>query len=90
MNEFINNDWYKIIAIRFDDIILFGQRALDTLNQKQDYDQLISLAEFKFMSRLDLGEKWGKYAEISPILFELKPGTALNIRQPKMICHRIV
>ena len=90
-DDFIHNDdFYKIIAIRFGSKIIFGQAALDRLNQGEAYDQLMSLAEFKMLSRLDLGDKWGQYAEHAPVLFELKRETSMDVRQPTMMMHRMI
>jgi hypothetical protein len=84
-----DKDWYDIIAIRFGEVIHFGQVAMELLHDKQDYDQLISRSEFKFMSRLDLGDKWGKYAEYSPTLFFLNDEVDYNVRLIRPYCHRM-
>ncbi|HLX54270.1 MAG TPA: hypothetical protein VKR58_10030 [Aquella sp.] len=85
----MTENFYKIIAIRFktpyEDKILFGQPAIDRLNSEKSYYQLISKAEFEMMSRMDLGDKWGKYADHSPILFELPKDCSFDIRMPKCI-----
>ena len=86
----MSDDWYDIIAIRFGGMILFGEQALDQLRLLEDYDQLISREEFKMMSRFDLGEKWGKYAEHAPTLFRLEKGTPMNVRQVRPLMHRMV
>lgn len=61
---FDHADFDKIIAIRFGMTIRFGDDAIQTLLEYQDYDQLISLAEFKFMHMCDFGEKWGNMQKI--------------------------
>jgi hypothetical protein len=85
-----NNDFYKIIAIRFGSKIMFGQSALDMIAALNDYDQIISLAEFKMMAKMDLGDKWGKHAETAPVLFELPVETPFNLRNPNPYNHRII
>ena len=64
-----NDEFYEIIAIRFKDKILFGHDAITTAKAVANYTQLISRAEFRFMSQLDLGDKWRQYAEDAPTLF---------------------
>lgn len=91
MNENINHDFYKIIAIRFDKLILFGNEALQMLAIKNgQYDQILSIAEFKLLSRLDLGDKWGKYAELAPILFEVPKETTPQQRNPNPYCYKYI
>lgn len=85
----IDKDWYDIIAIRFGSKIRFGQEALNELRSKEDYDQLLSRSEFKMMSRMDLGEKWGKYAEHAPTLFRLPEDTEFGVRLVRPYCHRM-
>lgn len=75
-------NFYDIIAIRFGSTIFFGQEALDRLKVQKCYDQLISRSEFEFMSKLDLGEKWGMYAKEAPTLFKLDHDTPFDIRRP--------
>lgn len=90
MNENINHDFYKIIAIRFDGLILFGNKAIEMLAIRNgQYDQILSIAEFKLLSKLDLGDKWGKYAELAPILFEIPIGTTPQQRNPNPFNHRL-
>ncbi len=84
-----DKDWYDIIAIRFGSKIIFSQPALDELRRTEDYDQLISRAEFKMMARFDLGEKWGQYAEHAPTLFRLPEDTEFSVRLTKPYCHRM-
>lgn len=84
----VDKDWYDIIAIRFGSMIRFGEQALQELKVKEDYCQLISRSEFKMMSRMDLGKKWGDYAEHAPTLFRLPEDTEFIVRQPRPYCHR--
>lgn len=84
----IDKDWYDIIAIRFDNMIMFGQKALQELRAKEDYCQLISRSEFKMMSRFDLGKKWGDYAEHAPTLFRLPEDTEFSVRLTRPYSHR--
>lgn len=80
----INDDFNKIIAIRFGEMIYFGREALNKLKEHDfNYCQLISRLEFEMMSRFDLGDKWGKYADNAPILFTLKKDIPLDIRIPR-------
>lgn len=79
--EVINEDFYKIIAIRFGNMVYFANYALDKMKENDnDYCQLISRLEFKMMNRLDLGDKWVNYAEHAPILFQLNHDTPFDIR----------
>lgn len=73
----------EIIAIRIGSKILFGQLAIDELKQHKTYDQLISRAEFKMLAKLDLGDKWGQYAEHAPTLLMLDDKTPFDIRKPR-------
>lgn len=82
-NKFFDNEFNDIIAIRFDGMIYFGEKAIQVLNEKQEYDQLISCAEFRFMSWFDLGDKWGEYADNAPTLFRLTDNTSFDIRLVK-------
>jgi hypothetical protein len=85
----MNENFNKIIGIRFkneyEDIILFGKEALNRLNKEKNYYQLISKEEFELMSRFDLGNKWGLYADNSPIIFELSQDTNFEIRYPNAL-----
>lgn len=74
--------WDEIIGIRFNTIIMSGQPALDKMIQENNYDQLISRAEFRFMSKLDLGDKWGQFAETALTLFKLESCADMSIRNP--------
>lgn len=85
----VDKDWYDIIAIRFGGMIRFGEEALKELKAKEDYCQLLSRSEFKMMSRMDLGEKWGDYAEHAPTLFRLPEDTEFSVRLTRPYCHRI-
>lgn len=82
--EFIIKGFDEIIAIRFHNgMIHFGQKAIDLLKETRNYKQLLSRAEFRFMSRFDFGHKWGEYADSAPTLFKLGKDTPFNIRVPK-------
>jgi len=77
------DEFNEIIAIRFwNDVIHFGKKALDLLNESVRYKQLLSRAEFRLMNRLDLGDKWGKYADIAPTLFLLNKEVPFSVRCP--------
>jgi hypothetical protein len=86
----IDKDFYDIIAIRFGMRIYFGQQAIDLLKEKMEYDQLISRSEFKMMARMDLGDKWGEYAEHALTLFPLDEKTPFEVRQPNPMVHRMI
>jgi hypothetical protein len=73
-----------IIAIRFGGKIMFGEEAMQTLRSRNyNFDQIFSKWEFEFMSKLDLGDKWGKYAEHAPILFQIPDGINATQRNPR-------
>jgi hypothetical protein len=76
----MNKDFYDIIAVRFDNIILLGQTAIDRLKIDKKYTQLISRLEFKMFSRMDFGDKWRYYAEFAPTLFTLTENTDFEAR----------
>jgi hypothetical protein len=82
-------DFYDIIAIRFGGTILLGHNAIEEIKRRGDYDQLLSRAEFKMLSRMDLGDKWEMYADDAPTLFTLPKDTAFNIRMIRPYCHKI-
>jgi hypothetical protein len=68
----MNNDFDEIIAIRIEERIYFGNSAWEALRRNDyNYDQLMSREEFRMLSRLDLGDKWGEAAENCRTLFIL-------------------
>ena len=72
----------EIIAIRFGDKILFGNNALARFKQEHGYTQLISRECFRFMSKLDTGDKWIAFANESPTIFELSDDCSLDVLCP--------
>lgn len=69
----MNDDHDQVIGIRFKnewtDKILFGLDAIDQFRSLGSLKfQLVDRLVMKFMSRLDLGEKWGVASEY-PTLF---------------------
>lgn len=88
MSDFCDDDWYKIIGIRFGGTILFGQNALDRLEEKGYFDQIISKAEFKLLSKFDFGEKWRIAAEAMPVIMMIEKDLSARERNPNPYRHK--
>lgn len=83
------SDFDQILAIRFGPYILFGQAAIDMLEHQQ-YDQLISKAEFNMMAKFDLGEKWEQAAHM-PVILRPKEGETIpmELRNPRPYGYKV-
>lgn len=86
-----SDDFCKIIAILFEDqIIRFGEEALNLLKKEGKYMALISIAEFRYLGRFGFGGKWSKYAQYAPCIFMLNKDTPSEIRRPYIDIHEWV